>query len=49
MGASPLILVEPVDWLADGECEYESCTVHTDCRANFYCDPGLGCCLPVLS
>ncbi len=49
MGASPLILVEPVDPLAVGECEYGACMVNTDCQANYSCRPELGCCLPILS
>lgn len=48
MGASPLILVEPVDPLADGECDDGSCTVDTDCQGNYFCNPEL-CCAPIIS
>lgn len=47
MGGAPILLMEPVEPIEAGECEWGACTADTDCGGQYYHCGDAGCCIVV--
>jgi len=47
MGGAPILLLEPVEPLEAGDCEWGACAADTDCGGQYYRCGDAGCCIVV--